>query len=130
MESSPITSSNRHRLGLARKSPIFIPDSDSNLLLSHFYVPEHYVPYLEILLIPEGTILDRIEKLAYDISKVTISPNFHNYFEILHLASQDYSGETIHLLCVLKGGSTFFHNLTTALKRFSTFSNQVCTHSE
>ena len=48
---------------------------------------------------PHGSIVDRVEKLAYDIN-------------------QDYKGETIHLLCVLKGGSQFFQDLQNALRKF------------
>ena len=61
-------------------------------------------------------IVDRVEKLAYDIVR-------------------DYSGNTIHILCVLKGqllilvlscyynnnnvgGSTFFYDLCSAIRRF------------
>ena len=46
-----------------------------------------------------GSIVDRVEKLAYDIN-------------------QDYKGETIHMLCVLKGGSQFFQDLQNALRKF------------
>ena len=51
---------------------------------THYYIPEHYRPYLSSLLVPYGMIVDRVEKLAHDIS-------------------QDYGGHTIHMLCVLKG---------------------------
>ena len=54
---------------------------------------------------PRGSIVDRVEKLAYDISK-------------------DYEGETIHLLCVLKGGSQFFQDLQNALRRFHDYTRQ------
>ncbi len=67
----------------ARRQPLFIED-DLRIDLTHFYIPLHYQDTLEHLLIPHGTIVDRVEKLAYDIS-------------------QDYLGETIHLLVVLKG---------------------------
>ena len=49
-------------------------------------------------MIPHGQIVDRVEKLAWDIMS-------------------DYSGQTVHLLCVLKGASTFFQDLTAAFKR-------------
>ena len=52
-----------------------------------------------------GAIVDRIEKLAYDMM-------------------QDYHGETIHLMCVLKGGSAFFQDLCSALRKFHDYSGQ------
>ncbi|CAN0535301.1 unnamed protein product, partial [Scytosiphon promiscuus] len=45
----------------------------------------------------------RIQKLAKDIR-------------------EDYSDTTIHLLCVLKGGSAYFQDLITALRRFHDYS--------
>jgi hypoxanthine phosphoribosyltransferase len=81
-----------------RREPYYVQD-DEALDLSHFYIPQHYQETLKSLLVPGGMIMDRIEKLAYDIS-------------------QDYEGETIHMLCVLKGGSTFFGDLSQALRRF------------
>ena len=48
----------------------------------------------------------RIQKLAKDIR-------------------EDYSGTTIHLLCVLKGGSAYFQDLITALRRFHDYSDHV-----
>jgi hypothetical protein len=105
-----------------RREPLIIGD-DEVLKLEHFYIPEHYKDDVDGLLVPHGTINDRIEKLAYDISL-------------------DYIGKTIHLLCVLKGiylyllkfpllfvcilifyfmrpgGSTFFSELCNALRKF------------
>jgi hypoxanthine phosphoribosyltransferase len=72
-----------------RLDPVFIQD-DSNISLDHYFVPTHYKDTLDFLLVPHGTILSRIDKLAMDII-------------------QDYKGQTIYLLCVLKGN---FH-LTT-----------------
>lgn len=66
-----------------RREPYFIPD-DCALKLDHFYIPKHYQENLKHLLVPHGMIVDRVEKLAYDIA-------------------QDYEGHTIHMLCVLKG---------------------------
>jgi hypoxanthine phosphoribosyltransferase len=57
-------------------------------------------------MIPHGQIVDRVEKLAYDIS-------------------QDYAGETIHLMVVLKGGSTFFQDLINALRKFHNYTRQT-----
>jgi hypoxanthine phosphoribosyltransferase len=66
-----------------RRLPYSIGDDDE-IPLDFYYIPAHYQDSLSCVLIPHGTIIDRIEKLAYDIS-------------------QDYDGETIHFLCVLKG---------------------------
>ena len=66
-----------------RRDPCIIRDEDE-ISLEYYYIPEHYHNYLSALLIPHGIIVDRVEKLAYDISR-------------------DYDGQTIHLLCVLKG---------------------------
>ena len=52
---------------------------DHAIPLEHYYVPEHYRDSLDSIIITGGSVLDRVEKLAYDIS-------------------QDYAGETIHLL--------------------------------
>ena len=90
---------------LERRKPYHI-DDDLCLDLQHFYVPAHYQDTLEHLLIPHGTIIDRVEKLAYDII-------------------QDYHGQTIHLLCVLKGGSTFFQDLSIALRKFHDYARNL-----
>eukprot|EP01038_Epipyxis_sp_PR26KG_P006531 gene6531-8973_t len=81
-----------------RNEPLYISDEVA-IDLKHFYIPEHYQETLDSLLVPHGMIINRVEKLAYDIT-------------------QDYRGETIHLLCVLKGGSTFFQNLCDAIRKF------------
>jgi hypoxanthine phosphoribosyltransferase len=61
-----------------------------------FCVPEHYKGSLATVLLPHGLIIDRVDKLAADIL-------------------QYYRGRTVHLLCVLKGGSIFFSDLLRAL---------------
>jgi hypoxanthine phosphoribosyltransferase len=66
-----------------RREPYYVADKHS-MGLEHFYIPAHYQDTLDGLLIPFGAISDRVEKLAYDIT-------------------QDYNGQTIHLICVLKG---------------------------
>jgi hypoxanthine phosphoribosyltransferase len=66
-----------------RRQPLII-DDDIRIELEHYYVPPHYQAYLSHILIPHGNIVDRVEKLAYDIH-------------------HDYNGETIHIMCVLKG---------------------------
>lgn len=67
-----------------RREPYFIED-DKSISLEHFVLPRHYQEHLKSIIVPHGMIVDRVEKLAGDIS-------------------HDYSGHTIHLLCVLKGG--------------------------
>lgn len=81
-----------------RREPHYIAD-DAALALEHYYVPAHYQDYLSSLLVPHGMIVDRVEKLAYDISR-------------------DYEGHTVHMLVVLKGGATFFGDLSSAIRRF------------
>lgn len=83
---------------LMRREPYFLED-DLSIATNHFYIPEHYQDTLDSLLVPHGMIVDRVEKLAYDITT-------------------DYEGHTIHLLCVLKGGSTFFMDLCNAMRKF------------
>lgn len=64
-------------------------------------MPRHYAECIDTVLLPHGLIQDRVDKMAADI-----------------LAS--YEGQTVHLLCVLKGGSIFFSDLLKALNtRFS-----------
>ncbi|CAN0060609.1 unnamed protein product, partial [Sphacelaria rigidula] len=82
---------------LVRRDPLVIED-DQSFPVEHFAVPHHYKDSVSEILIPRGLVLDRIQKLAKDIR-------------------EDYSGETIHLVCVLKGGSAYFHDLITALRR-------------
>ena len=52
---------------------------------------------MDSVLLPRGLILDRVDKLAETIR-------------------EDYTGKTIHLLCVLKGGSCFFNALVEKLR--------------
>ncbi|KAJ0394835.1 hypothetical protein P43SY_006396 [Pythium insidiosum] len=72
---------------------------DASFDKSHFLIPHHYKDDLASVLIPTGLIQDRVEKIAQDIR-------------------YDYEGKTIHLLCVLKGGSAFFHDLVEKLRLF------------
>lgn len=74
--------------------------------LDRFLIPAHYSDSLAHLLISHGTIVDRVEKLAFDIT-------------------QDYKGETMHLLCVLNGGSTFFSDLCHAIRKFHDYTRQT-----
>jgi len=40
---------------------------------------------------------------------------------------QDYSQDSlsVHLMCVLKGASTFFHDLSSAIRKFHSYRKQV-----
>ncbi|EQC36483.1 hypothetical protein SDRG_05937 [Saprolegnia diclina VS20] len=83
---------------MVRQEPIYL-DDNASYPKEHFLVPAHYLPYVDSVLIPQGLINDRIEKLAQDIRHA-------------------YQGQTIHLLCVLKGGAAFFHALIEKLRLF------------
>ncbi|CAH0513801.1 unnamed protein product [Peronospora belbahrii] len=81
-----------------KKSVIHVED-DVSYDKSQFIVPHHYLDSIESVLVPRGLIDDRVEKLAQDIRYA-------------------YEGETVHLLCVLKGGSAFFNALVEKLRLF------------
>ncbi|KAI9919724.1 hypothetical protein PsorP6_017303 [Peronosclerospora sorghi] len=80
------------------KRVIYLTD-DITYDKSQFLVPNHYRDSIESVLIPKGLIEDRVEKLAQDIR-------------------DSYQGATLHLLCVLKGGSAFFQALIEKLRLF------------
>lgn len=88
-----------------RREPFFIGNNDI-YDLKHFHIPKHYQPFLENMLASHGMLVDRVEKLAEDMAN-------------------DYYGHTIHLICVLKGGSTFFYDLCNAIKRFHNYTEQT-----
>ena len=77
-------------------NPIIIEDNFKGYSLEELNIPDHYAPYLKTILIPNGIILDRIEKLAKTIH-------------------DDYSGKKLHILCVLKGGDRVFADLNKML---------------
>jgi hypoxanthine phosphoribosyltransferase len=83
--------------GQGRKEPIYVKESDK-MDKNHFLIPSHYKQSIDSVLIPRGMILDRVEKLAVDIS-------------------ESYAGETIHMVCVLKGSRGFFAALCSVLNR-------------
>lgn len=70
-------------------------------------IPHYCRRYVESILIPSGLIRNRIEKIARDVHAM-------------------YKDKTIHFLCVLKGGSKFFHDLTELLAEISKHTD--CTH--
>ncbi|KAM9496161.1 hypoxanthine phosphoribosyltransferase 1, like isoform 1-T1 [Clarias gariepinus] len=78
-------------------SYVQIDDENKGYALSHFCVPKHYEEDLESVIIPNGLIKDRTERLARDIVR-------------------DMGGEHIVALCVLKGGYTFFADLLDYIK--------------
>lgn len=82
-----------------------IQDQDG-FSLDMFAVPNHYKNDVKEIMIPHGLVIDRIQKLAKDIR-------------------HDYADTTIHLLCVLKGGSAYFQDLIAALRRFHDYSDHV-----
>jgi hypoxanthine phosphoribosyltransferase len=92
----------RRSLGAAhRLEPMWIGDSqvfDS----AHFAIPTQYRPFVGSVLLPQGLILDRVEKLAADIVAA-------------------YPTSTPHLLVVLKGGSEFAQDLTHHLRRLHAY---------
>ena len=83
--------------GIARHfEPIKIT-SEMMLPTSDFHIPNHYKSDVRTILIPHGLIIDRIASLARSIRA-------------------DNPTETLHLVCVLKGGFHFFNDLQKALK--------------
>ena len=80
-----------------RKEPAYIPD-DCVYSPDDFVIPKHYGNDICNILLPQGMIMDRIEKLAPDIR-------------------EHYGDTTIHLVCVLKGARQFFSALCTALAK-------------
>ena len=69
--------------GANRREPVIIEEG-CKLKKEHYFLPEHYDDTIDYIMITHGQIVDRVEKLAWDIFS-------------------DYNGETIHFLCVLKG---------------------------
>jgi hypoxanthine phosphoribosyltransferase len=85
---------------------IEIDESDPGYDLKHFCIPQHYSDDLERVLIPKGFILDRVERLARDIS-------------------EDLPGPLV-ALCVLKGGYQFFTDLLNFIKTNNSIKGQFC----
>uniref|UniRef100_A0A672L0Q2 Hypoxanthine phosphoribosyltransferase 1, like n=1 Tax=Sinocyclocheilus grahami TaxID=75366 RepID=A0A672L0Q2_SINGR len=74
-----------------------IADDSKGHELSLFCVPKHYEEHLDSVIIPNGLIKDRTERLARDIVR-------------------DMGGHHIVALCVLKGGYKFFADLMDYIK--------------
>ena len=88
----------------SKEPPFVVPDEGFSFPLEHFVIPDHYASDLGSVMLPHGIIMDRIEKLAIDITR---DYNFHG------------GGTRVHMLCVLKGGHQFFSDLCNALKRLT-----------
>jgi len=87
-----------------RQPPIYVSD-DLEYALGDFLVPFQYRDTLQSIMIPHGLIQDRVIKLAHDIRHA-------------------YSNITVHLMCVLKGGSTFFSDLLRCLQLFHDYNDK------
>lgn len=77
---------------------IVISDSLPAYGLDQFVIPSHYRKDVESIVIPNGLIRDRVERLAQEIYR-------------------EYKGEHVQLLCVLKGGQQLFADLMHYLKK-------------
>ncbi|OEH75301.1 hypoxanthine-xanthine-guanine phosphoribosyl [Cyclospora cayetanensis] len=86
---------------VAASKPIVIEDSvcytPDDLL-----VPKQYHKYIEKILIPNGLLMDRIEKMACDIRTT-------------------YRNQELHCLCLLKGSRSFFSALFQHLTKLSLY---------
>lgn len=83
--------------------PIYIPD-EAVYDIQSFLVPDHYKPYIQQILIPNGVLKSRIEKLAFDISRA-------------------YGNEEFHVICLLKGSRGFFTALLKYINRIHNYSS-------
>jgi hypoxanthine phosphoribosyltransferase len=86
--------------GVNLKPYISIPSQPEKYAFDkeHFLVPDHYKDDIQSIMIPNGMVKDRIEKLAMDIYET-------------------YGDSEVHLLCVLKGSRGFFSALIEVLNR-------------
>jgi hypoxanthine phosphoribosyltransferase len=77
----------------------WIDTSSFHFELNHFVIPQHYQNDLESILIPNGLIMDRIEKLA-------------------KLILEESNGPLV-VCCILKGGYQFFSDLIHLMKKIN-----------
>ncbi|MFH1650213.1 MAG: hypoxanthine phosphoribosyltransferase [Candidatus Woesearchaeota archaeon] len=89
-----------------RGTPIVIEDKATGFSAEQLPVPEHYIPFIECVMIPNGLIRDRLQQLAI---------NVHD----------DYKGKKLHILCVLKGGDKVFGDLNKQLDKLNTSRSSV-----
>lgn len=68
-------------------------------------IPDHYKPDIDKILLPNGLLTDRIEKLALDIS-------------------QFYGDVELHVVCILKGSRGFFTYLLKYLNHLAVYRQQ------
>ncbi|KJP86034.1 hypoxanthine-guanine-xanthine phosphoribosyltransferase [Plasmodium fragile] len=83
--------------------PIYVKDDDG-YDMDTFLIPDHYKNYMTKVLIPNGILRNRIEKLAFDIKRV-------------------YRNEEFHIICLLKGSRGFFTALLKYLNRIHNYSS-------
>jgi len=76
---------------------IRIDDNYHKYSIDHFSIPRHYEDSIESIIIPHGLIQDRIERMARDIH-------------------ESFNGESMTILCVLKGGFKFGQDLMEYIK--------------
>jgi len=96
---------------LASSPKVITVGDDASFDKELLVMPRHYAECVETVLIPDGLIQARVDKMAADI-----------------LAA--YEGQTVHLLCVLKGGSIFFSDLLKALNtRFANLGKDYIPYS-
>ena len=89
---------------MSKKRPfsiVVIPDNYQAYDTSHFCVSPKYQEYVAGLMIPNGLIKDRIEKVASEIVE---------YFEKKNV-------QHVTVICVLKGGFKFCSDLVDAMQR-------------
>uniref|UniRef100_A0AAQ4RYE8 Phosphoribosyltransferase domain-containing protein n=1 Tax=Gasterosteus aculeatus aculeatus TaxID=481459 RepID=A0AAQ4RYE8_GASAC len=86
------------------KKPIVIPDDWPGYSLELFSYPEHYHEDIDSVYIPHGVIMNRVERLARYV--------------------MDDFGDSIVVLCVLKGGYKFCVDLVEFIKVLGRNSNK------
>lgn len=90
------------------QEPIYVKD-DEGYDINSFLIPLHYKNYITKVLIPNGVLKNRIEKLAFDIKQV-------------------YKNEEFHIICLLKGSRGFFSALLKYLNRIHNYSSTEATN--
>ncbi|KAL8272956.1 hypothetical protein Esti_003124 [Eimeria stiedai] len=90
---------------LLGSKPIEIP-ADCRYSTDELLLPKQYHKYIDRILIPNGLIVDRVEKMAYDIRKV-------------------YRNRELHCLCLLKGSRSFFSCLFQHLAKLSLYDEEA-----
>jgi len=87
--------------GVGRREPLKI-NTEETYPLSAFCIPEHYRQDLQHVLLPNGLLMDRIEKLALDIREF-------------------YGDVELHVVCILKGSRGFFTAMFKFLSKLSIY---------